>query len=423
MSVPANALEAVRLLLGATFLGRAPGRRRHSFLYGRIGSSPHDRRMGIELNYDSRKLATAAIYIRRKGSNHLRSVSISEVTGVLTKFLSENFWHLSNETFGRRFETDFLQALKPETVDTLAIAIASSDLFVPPRALTLFPLVVVRAEAAFDAPDFFLCAPTDLTVARLPVGFSERELVPDQFPPMSDWNGIRERPTAWLGVWAPSLETAKRMRAAILGAIALLPHHGERYLFTGRKIFGGVCTLSDRWSISLGASHTPALAENIVLGAADLGWLTRLAEKISSDRKVDRKQMRALEYYYRAWGPDPVRRFPILFAALDAIFGDAGQATQAIIAAVSPVMGPEYTYERLKLLLGLRASVVHGGAPNVYESSKYEEYYETYGEDATRDLDLIVARCLQTVVFAEVMQERPHTHRDIILSQTGTDVG
>jgi hypothetical protein len=51
--------------------------------------------------------------------------------------------------------------------------------------------------------------------------------------------------------------------------------------------------------------------------------------------------------------PDPVKRFPTLFGALDAIFGDAGQATQAVIAAIGPVMGADYSYERLKLLLSL----------------------------------------------------------------------
>ncbi len=32
----------------------------------------------------------------------------------------------------------------------------------------------------------------------------------------------------------------------------------------------------------------------------------------------------------------------------------------------------------LKLLLKLRASVIHGGAPDVYDSEKYHRYLETY---------------------------------------------
>jgi integrase len=42
-----------------------------------------------------------------------------------------------------------------------------------------------------------------------------------------------------------------------------------------------------------------------------------------------------------------------------------------------------------------------------------------YGTDPVGDLELIVARCLQQVVFPGVMSERPHTHADLILRETG----
>lgn len=180
----------------------------------------------------------------------------------------------------------------------------------------------------------------------------------------------------------------------MLGALALLPHQFERYQFSWRKTFGGLCTFSGSLSMTSSDPHTPALSEDIIIGDTDYSWLTALSEKIASPAKVDKRQMRALEYFYRAWVPDPTRRFPTLFGSLDAIYGDAGSATQSVINAVGPVMGNAYDYERLKLLLGLRASVIHGGAPNVYESGDYHRYYERYEEDATRDLELIVARCL-----------------------------
>jgi hypothetical protein len=108
-----------------------------------------------------------------------------------------------------------------------------------------------------------------------------------------------------------------------------------------------------------------------------------------------------------------------MVAAIDALFGDAGQATQAVVDAVGPLMGPEYTAERIRVMLGLRASVVHGGAPDVYESSKYQIYYRDYGKDAVKDMELIVARCLQQVIFPGTLAERPHTHADAILRETG----
>lgn len=85
-------------------------------------------------------------------------------------------------------------------------------------------------------------------------------------------------------------------------------------------------------------------------------------------------------------------------------------------------MGEAYDYGRLKLLLGLRASVIHGGAPNVYESRNYHLYYERYEEGAIRDLELIVARCLQAVVFGSTMTERPHTYAALIKEHTGREI-
>ena len=125
--------------------------------------------------------------------------------------------------------------------------------------------------------------------------------------------------------------------------------------------------------------------------------------------------MRALEYHYRAWAPDPAKRFPSLVGAIDAIFGGDGTgATQAVVDAVGPLLGKEYDSTRIRMLLGLRGSVIHGGAPNVYESSKYRRYYETYHEDAVRDLEVIVAKCLQHEVFGEDFRERPFTYAELL---------
>jgi hypothetical protein len=56
--------------------------------------------------------------------------------------------------------------------------------------------------------------------------------------------------------------------------------------------------------------------------------------------------MNALEYFHRAWPLPEVERFPVLFMALDAIFGDASQATASVVAAVGPLMGPSPSNSR-----------------------------------------------------------------------------
>lgn len=424
-----NPRRAVDLMLAAMFCQRHADRRQHSFMYSQPGRSPFMGGAGFEVHYDIRGLLQAALFMRRNAAPHLRSLSVSDVERALTDFISVNFWIIGNEAWdgcflgpGQASDAPFSTFVTEATKERLADAISASDLFTEPRHLFAFPLVVVRVDQEFDCPEFLLVKPEGLTLDRLPPGYVDADLQVESFPPFRRWDGVRNSPASWLGVRAGTLEVAKRNRAAILGAVALLPHRFERYLFTGRKLFGGLSTFNGSLSMTSSDPHTPALSEDVVIGSADHAWLVVLAEKIVSPVKVDKRQMRALEYFYRAWVPDPTRRFPTLFGALDAIYGDAGRATQSVIDAVGPVMGPAYDYERLKLLLGLRASVIHGGAPNVYESSDYHRYYERYEEDATHDLEVIVARCLQEVIFGSAMRERPHTHAALIKQHTGRDI-
>lgn len=398
-------------------------------MYGRPGQHTFGGGGGFEVHFDNRALLRTALFMRRNAAPHLRSLSVGDVEKALTSFIIDNFWIIGSEAWdgcflgpGRTVDAPFASFVTEGTKARLAEAIAACDLFVEPRELFVFPLVVVRVEQNFESAPFFLVEPKGLTLERLPPGYVAADLQAESFPPFQRWDGTRNSPASWLGIWAGTLEVAKRNRAAILGALALLPHRFERYLFTGRKLFGGLCTFNGKLIMTSSDPHTPALSEDVVIGCADHDWLGVLAEKIQSPTKVAKRQMRALEYFYRAWVPDPTRRFPTLFGSLDAIYGDAARATQSVIDAVGPVMGDTYDYERLKLLLGLRASVIHGGAPNVYESNDYHRYCERYEEDATRDLELIVARCLQAVIFGPAMLERPHTYAALIKQRTGRDV-
>jgi hypothetical protein len=424
-----NARQAVDLLLAAMFCQRQSNRRSHSFIYSGPGQHALMGGAGFEVHYDDRDLLRAALFMRRNAAPHLRSLSVRDVETALTNFISNHFWIIGDEAWngcllgsGKTADAPFASFVSEGTKVQLAEAILASDLFVEPRQLFVFPLVVVRVEQEFECPTFFLVKPEGLTLERLPPGYIAADLEVKSFPPFRKWDGIRNEPASWLGVWAGTLEVAKRNRAAILGALALLPHRFERYQFSWRKVFGGLCTCNNSMSMTSSDPHTPPLSEDVIIGDADHAWLEVLAEKIASPVKMDKRHMRALEYFYRAWVPDPTRRFPTLFGALDAIYGDAGRATQSVIEAVGPVMGEAYDYNRLKLLLGLRASVIHGGAPNVYESNNYHLYCERYEEDATRDLELIVARCLQAVVFGAAMKERPHTYAALIKEHTGRDV-
>jgi hypothetical protein len=407
--------EAIELLLSAIYWRGGDGLKT-SFSFGRPGAPHHDRRMGVEFSYRQTELVRAVLFVRRHGPPYLRMISLSDVRTSLTNFLSENYWYLVDETFGQSFDCSFAEHVSEAPKQELALALEQSELFRPSQLSTLFPLATVTVERDFDSDTFFVTRPEGLDHRRLPKTVSQRWVKPDQFPPMKDWKGISQVPSAWLGVRSPALLAAKKMRSAILGAFALVLHPNERYLFTGRKTFGGYCILNEGLTTSLGDSHTPPIADDIVLTDADHPWLAILDKKLLSTDKHDRKHLKALEYFYRAWPYGHAERFPVLFMALEALFeaGERDGVTRTVMKGVTALLGDEYAEERLRLLIELRGSVIHGGAPDVYDSRKYGRYWQAYGADPIRDLEQITAACLRKAVFDDVLVEHPYSHADLI---------
>lgn len=100
--------------------------------------------------------------------------------------------------------------------------------------------------------------------------------------------------------------------------------------------------------------------------------------------------------------------------ALDALFSNAAQHTQAVADSVSSTMGTVYDVTRLKLLLKMRAAVIHGGAPDVYDASNYVKYYEAYEADPVDDMKRIAAQCLRQRVFGGSLSPKPHHYAHIL---------
>lgn len=411
--------ELVDLLLASMFKTATDGRM-NKFLFGKPGS--HQKNFGTEVQYSRRGLQVAAIFAREKGPKFLSNLPIAQIEDRLMHFIAENYWHLTNDAFFSQFTGPYSAQVSEGAKVVLENAIKDSDLFKADDVLRIYPIVPLKVDVEFDCGSFFLISPSSLA-GKIPGKYPANWLVPEQFPPFADHKGIKYKTPAWLGTRAKTGFAARKIKSAVLGALALLPHRHERYTFTGREVFGGEVSFQNGgYTMSFGNSHTPALSEDIVLGQNDQAWLEILATKLVSEQKKDRKRIKALEYFYRAWEPDVVARFPVFFMALDAIFGDAGQATEAVVSSVTPLMGPEYDYPRLRKMLGLRAAVMHGGAPDVVESDKYHDYFVDYGEDPISDLENIVAKCLRFEVFGESMKERPHTYADLIFQKTGRKV-
>lgn len=415
------AFEAVRLLLASASKQVTLGKLgTHSkFMFGPPHVPTWMHNMGAEVYFNSAGLLEATLHLRHSGPSFLLALPITEVENRLTSFLMESYWLISPYVFGTHSAEPFIALIPPPAVEQMAVQLQTSRLFAPQAFVTVFPLVPVLVEAPFVSDSFFLVAPADLTSTLIASPGST--LTPDLFPPIP-FEGKTEKPTAWLGVRAVSERHAKRLRNAVLGAIALLPHHAERYFFSGRHMFGGQATFQGgKVGISYGRACTPALMTNLTICASDQGWLRLLSAKLTSDDDTDRRQLRALEYFYRAWPLPAEDRVPWFFMALDAIFGDAAQHTQVVVASLKAVGLHEYDEARFKLLMKLRAAVIHGGAPDVYDSSRYLDYFAQYRSDAVKDLERIVSRGLQDVIFQGTQTSRAHPYAAEIKAKWGIE--
>lgn len=411
MSRPIHTEAAARLLQAMRPAG-ADGYS-HRFMFGPPEMPMPLRTGGASVIYAKREMIRAAHYVRQNGAPYLTYLDIGDVWSLLTNFVVEAYWILANEVWLGRFEGTYADHISPDTKAAFADALGASALFSPRQTTILFPLVTVRVDAPFRGATFFLCGPDQLA-ASLADASVERWLDPKVFPPLKDPHMPVKSPTSWLGVRAPNPTVAKKMRAGILGAVALTPEPQQRHSFSGRAMFGGYFSVPGQGIGLSGGDHTPPLMSDIVLGPEDRPWLAKVDRLLESSARVDRRRLYALEYFYRAWPLDEAARFPIFCMALDGVFGDANEATRAVIEGVRDLLGDHIDAGRLRDLMSLRGSVIHGGAPDVYDSRKYGRYYETYLADPVLDLELVVGECLRARLFGDLMPPYQDAAADVL---------
>jgi hypothetical protein len=406
-------LEAVERVLATLF--QKGDTLLSSFMFGKPGAPIWDRRMGTEVFVDRKAYTQALLFIRQNGAPYLRSISISDLWSLVTKFVTEHFWYIGRSTFLPIPDEPYSARVTQQDKQALADALAASVMFNPKTDLTLYPLIPIRVADNFECARFFLIAADRLDHSFLPASAAHSPLEPGSFPPLAEWDGIKQRAVAWLGVRSPLPLFSDKLAAAILGAVALTSLSRNRYMLSGRGVFGGKCTISDRFTVSYSEdAHTPPIMHDIVLTARDHSWLEILVTLLDAQDKPSRSKVRALEYFYRAWFLDPRERFPALCMSLDSLIAASERYTAAALKFVKDTISSSIDEKRLRLLLRIRGAVIHGAAPDVYESEHYAEYYVDYGADPIRDLELVVAKCLREAVFEGKLGYHPDPNADIV---------
>ena len=403
------ALRTIESLLDGISLDGKDGLR-HSFFFGKPGrfTGPFGG-MGVEIFHNRKQHIRTCLYLRRYGPAYLKALSVEDIWSRLTSFVSDNYWPIGEQTFGRRFEGSIGSVVTNECKQALASTLQASTIFKPNNDLTLFPLVPVKVEEAFEGSNFVLANPQHLLMTKIKNMPFARHILPQHFPPIEPEKIKVEVPTSWLGIMAPSIQASKRLRGAILGAIKLTPMHVYRYRNSGRPMFGGRTTFSYEGNVSssFGLPHTPACMYDILIKKEDHAWLTELDSILSGSVPDSERKIRALKYYFRAWFDDDDDRFPTFFMAIDALCGHQGlKHFETVVNALNPIIGTQYSEKRIRDLLNMRGDSHHGRAPDIVDSKEYQKYYEEYEENPLKDLEAITAVYLRSAIFGSSFREQ-----------------
>lgn len=390
-----------------------------SFLYGMPGTPHWNRRIGAEIFVREHQYIESLLFLRRHGAPFLRDISIGSLWSMTTNFITENYAYISDGRLILSPKVSLAQQISSQNLSILSQALLRSPLFNPTNEVTLYPLVPVRVMASFHSRHFALTGSDGLAASLEGFGTRLPSLLPAQFPPIDGLIGLPKPTSTWLCINSPDPLVARKRACATLGALSLTAIRKERYLQTGRSVHGGHCTLTTT-TVSCSPDTepmTPRMPSDINLTKDDHPWLEILSTLFDSEAIAQKSHVRALEYFHRAWFDAPRERFPTLCMALDSLVSAQHRHTRAAVDFVMSTINEPIDQNRLLLLMKLRGAVVHGAAPDVYESEHYEAYYSQYGEDPICDLELVVAGCLRQRIFLGELIPHPDPHADIIKQQ------
>ncbi|MGY8668718.1 hypothetical protein Q3C01_41005 [Bradyrhizobium sp. UFLA05-109] len=84
--------QAIECLLRSISMKDGGGGLSCRFLFGHIGASLFERRLGTEIFYDPKGLTEATLFVRQHGPAHLRQMEVRALQSLLQNFVIDHFW-------------------------------------------------------------------------------------------------------------------------------------------------------------------------------------------------------------------------------------------------------------------------------------------------------------------------------------------
>ncbi|WP_422648150.1 hypothetical protein [Cupriavidus sp. H18C1] len=157
-------LEAVEHILSAIYA--SGDRRLSSFLYGKPGAPDWSKRIRADIFIRRKDYIRALLFIRQNGASYLRAISIAKLWSLVTSFITENFWYISQGEFPLRHDLSYAKQVSTEGKIALAGVLKISAMFEPRSELNVYPLLPVRVAENFQGKHFFLLNAPDLLLSQ-----------------------------------------------------------------------------------------------------------------------------------------------------------------------------------------------------------------------------------------------------------------
>lgn len=402
--------RCAQLLLNS--LGNSGNELFASFSYGRKGELFGARGRGANVFVNRSNLMRALDFVREHGAPFLRELSFDTLEALAVDALREAWPEVVSGSDFHPGTKPIGSSIRPDALRKVAEGLSESQLFRPENEVALFPLGGTFVRAPFRGRNFALLRDLDLhddleACTALPPSLRARHFPPwsePEMPPQAFTGPVFH----WLRVSSPHKTIARKRAAVVMGTLALIMARRARYAHSDQAMQLGECMIrSGVFSVAPYAPPVaPALMSDLLVEDADHPVWSALDKMLDQADSSTKPILRALEYFHRAWFHEPRERFPLLCMALDAMTNAESAHTDAAVEFVLTTLGSRIQKGRLRALLRLRGAVIHGAAPDVYESRHYVDYYTRYKADPILDLELLVAACLRERGFAELLVVR-----------------
>ena len=396
MKIAPEIIELADQILRSYYFEAGPTRVNRNSDRVMVGVRSAPMQLDFPIFVDQPSMITAALMLRKIKKRDFGSVPLKKAERFILDLVNIEISHFFDLKIPASASGNYRSTINNKKLDEFYNFIQKGILSGPDTQTFSFPLSRISVSSPFSGSSFYIIGGDD-------IGGESPHSTLEKFKFKQSING-------WIGCSATFVESAQKIKRIVLGAISLRLPHLERTQKTIARPANGYMTHNPlAWSSS--REHMPPIGYDITIAEDDKSWLEKIDELLLANDKESRRLRKALEYFYFGWFLEANERLAFNFMAMDAVFGQgSGHTGEKLRTRVSRTLEQDMDLDRFDDIINLRNQFLHGGSPDIYDSSKYEFYLQKYSCDPIIDVEYLTASCLRRLVFGVDfgMQKNPY---------------